>query len=194
MMGQHFDVTYRSLATNDIDSVAALEAKLSPEPWSADLFAGELEVHAAARNWIVAYAPNGSSSAHSAVHNIASPGEISSLVGFAGMMFVEDEGHLMNIAVDSEFQGQGVATQLLRRLTLDAVERGVTNLTLEVRSNNTPALALYRRFGYRPVGVRKGYYVDGQDALIMWAHDVNSDEYLAVLGATESAADMGVDQ
>ncbi len=183
-MRRHFDVAYRSLATSDIESVAALEAKLSPEPWSADLFAGELEVHAAARNWIVAHALGGSRNTDN--------DENSSLVGFAGMMFVESAGHLMNIAVDPDFQGRGVATELLRRLTLDAVARGVTDLTLEVRSTNTPALALYRRFGFGPVGVRKGYYVDGEDALIMWAHDVNRDQYLSLLGSSDGLRNDGV--
>jgi ribosomal-protein-alanine N-acetyltransferase len=55
---------------------------------------------------------------------------------------------------------------------------GVRHLSLEVAANNEPAQTLYRRFGFVPVGVRKNYYpVIGQDALIMWVYDIDSEEY-----------------
>lgn len=168
-----------ALGLDHIEAVAALEARVSPEPWSAKLFAGELEVHASARNWIVA---------HSAVDEASDEGE-PALLGFGGMMFVDREGHLMNIAVDPGHQDQGLATKILLMLTHDAIARGVTDLTLEVRAKNQQAAALYRRFDYGPVGVRKGYYVDGEDALIMWAHDVNGKAYAELLSAIETRVD-----
>ncbi len=165
-----------ALHLDNIKEVAVLEALVSPEPWSAKLFAGELEVHASARNWMVA---------HSVSHRsqeVPPAGESEpKLVGFGGMMFVDNEGHLMNIAVDPGHQGQGLATKILLTLTRDAIARGITDLTLEVRANNQEAGALYRRFGYGPVGVRKSYYVDGEDALIMWAHDVDGEIYTELL-------------
>ncbi len=166
-----------ALQLDHIEEVAALEAQVSPEPWSAKLFAGELDMHASARNWIVAHT----------VPKDASPDDKNQpeLIGFGGMMFVEHEGHLMNIAVDPDHQGQGLATQILLALTRDAIARGITDLTLEVRAKNQQAAALYRRFGYGPVGVRKGYYVDGEDALIMWAHDVDGDVYAELLSGIE---------
>ncbi len=171
-------VLLSALGQNHIEAVAALEARVSPEPWSTKLFAGELEVHASERNWIVA----------NTVPQDASQGGESQpdLIGFGGMMFVDHEGHLMNIAVDPDHQGQGLATQILLALTRDAVARGITDLTLEVRANNQEAAALYRRFGFGPVGVRKGYYVDGEDALIMWAHDVDGDVYTELLSGIET--------
>ncbi len=170
-------IALSALGQNHIEAVAALEARVSSEPWSAKLFAGELEVHTSERNWIVA---------HTIPQDVTQAGESEQkLIGFGGMMFVDHEGHLMNIAVDPNRQGQGLATQILLELTLDAVARGVTDLTLEVRANNQEAAALYRRFGYGPVGVRKGYYVDGEDALIMWAHDVDGDVYTELLSGIE---------
>ncbi len=55
---------------------------------------------------------------------------------------------------------------------------GIKHISLEVAANNDPAQALYRRFGFAPVAVRKNYYpVTGQDALVMWVYDIDSDEY-----------------
>ena len=63
-------------------------------------------------------------------------------------------------------------------LVREAVARGTTALTLEVRMGNEPARALYQRFGFAPAGVRKNYYAEvGEDALIMWAHDIDGAEY-----------------
>ena len=55
---------------------------------------------------------------------------------------------------------------------------GIKHISLEVAANNEPAQALYRRFGFAPVAVRKNYYpVTGQDALVMWVYDIDSEEY-----------------
>ena len=72
-------------------------------------------------------------------------------------------------------------------LVREARRRGTTALTLEVRAGNEPAKALYRRFGFAPAGIRKDYYAEvGEDALIMWAHDVDADEYGALLDLIEA--------
>jgi [ribosomal protein S18]-alanine N-acetyltransferase len=49
--------------------------------------------------------------------------------------------------------------------------------TLEVRASSTGAQELYRRFGFAPAGVRKKYYENSEDAIVMWCHDIDSDEY-----------------
>ena len=68
--------------------------------------------------------------------------------------------------------------------SLAAVERGARNLTLEVRVTNEAAQGLYRAFGFAPAGIRKGYYVEtNEDALIMWANDVDTPDYAARLDA-----------
>ncbi len=68
----------------------------------------------------------------------------------------------------------------MSRLIRDAIEMGARHLTLEVRTGNEAARRLYHRFGLAPVGVRPGYY-QGEDALIMWAHDIDSPEYFRSL-------------
>jgi ribosomal-protein-alanine N-acetyltransferase len=149
----------------DIDDVARIEAAVSPQPWSVSLFDGEFSVDPETRHWLVADAVD--------------PGGSSRLVGFAGMMFVgvggDGEGHLMNLAVDLDHRRRGVAQRLCASLFDVAADRGLDALTLEVRSSNTAAIQLYRRFGFAPVGVRTAYYrnPDGskENGLIMWLHD-----------------------
>ncbi len=103
------------------------------------------------------------------------------IVGYAGGWFVVDEFHITNIAVEPEYQQQGFGRRLLHRLLAIARERGMRRVTLEVRANNMPAQNLYKKFGFRPVGIRKRYYDDGEDALIMWLDDLDTPEYGAFL-------------
>jgi ribosomal-protein-alanine N-acetyltransferase len=93
-------------------------------------------------------------------------------------MVVADDGHITTIAVDPVWQRHGIATRMLLQLVECALARGVEQLTLEVRLSNHEAQELYRRFGFAPAGIRRGYYVDNrEDALVMWAHDVRRDDY-----------------
>jgi ribosomal-protein-alanine N-acetyltransferase len=100
------------------------------------------------------------------------------VVGYAGMLFVGDDGHLTTIGAAPAARRCGVGSALVLALALHARGRGAQALTLEVRSSNDAAVALYRRFGFAPVGVRTGYYADtGEDAMVMWATEVDGDAY-----------------
>jgi ribosomal-protein-alanine N-acetyltransferase len=105
------------------------------------------------------------------------------VVAYGGLMFAVDEAHITNIAVDPEFQRRGFARRVLLELANVAIDRGFTALTLEVRVSNTAAQAMYRRFGFAPAGIRQRYYENTEDALVMWAHDIDSPEYKARLDA-----------
>lgn len=107
------------------------------------------------------------------------------IVGYAGMWMVVDEAHITNVAVLPEYRGRGFAQRLIFRLLNLARARGMTRATLEVRVSNTPAQKLYEKFGFRPVSVRKRYYDDGEDALIMWLEDLNSPSYAELLQQLE---------
>lgn len=162
-MSSTADVTLREMASTDVEPMARLEAIVSPRPWSEELFAGELSMSGAERHWVVA------------IDN-----STGSLVGFGGVMFVAAdgeivEGHIMNVAVDPQQQGQGLGRRVLNELVDESKSRGAESLTLEVRVGNGPALALYRRAGFAPVGVRSGYYGQGEDALVMWLHDLQAE-------------------
>ncbi|HEX6422801.1 MAG TPA: ribosomal protein S18-alanine N-acetyltransferase, partial [Acidimicrobiales bacterium] len=108
------------------------------------------------------------------------------VVGYAGLFRAVDDGHVTTVAVDPAWQRHGIATRMLLALARGAIERECVNLTLEVRMSNSGAQALYQRFGFVPAGVRKGYYPEtGEDALVMWANDVDQPAYAARLAAIE---------
>ncbi len=142
------------LTTAHLDGVAAIEAVSSLAPWSLELFAGELRMPAAERHWLVA---------------LVGP----DVVGFGGMMIVGEEAHLMNIAVHPGRRRGGIARSLLTQLIEDVVGRGTRHLTLEVRTDNAPALKLYHEYGFESGGERKDYYGPGSHAAILWARDID---------------------
>jgi ribosomal-protein-alanine N-acetyltransferase len=151
---------------DDVPAVYAIERDVHHKGWSAAVFRDELERDD--RAYVVA----------------ESDGE---LVGYAGLLQVLDEGHIANVAVARSRQGMQIGRRLVLELHRIALQRGISALTLEVRSGNEPAKALYRRFGYAPVGVRKGYYADGEDALIMWVHDIDAAAHAQRLAAVEQS-------
>ncbi len=147
-------LTYSEMTVEHLDQVAAIEAKSNPDPWSRSLLEAEFSVPVHSRFWLVAL-------------------DGDQPVAFGGLMFVGDDAHLMNIAVDPSARRQGIAAELCDRLVVGAVCRGATNLTLEVRASNVEAIALYERLGMHSAGVRPGYYQDGEDAIIMWCFDIH---------------------
>jgi [ribosomal protein S18]-alanine N-acetyltransferase len=111
------------------------------------------------------------------------------VVGYCGTMFSETDAHITNIAVDPRWQRHQIATRLMVVAIRRAVVLGSKNLTLEVRHTNESAQAMYRRFGLAPAGVRKRYYENTDDAIVMWAHDIDSDDYSDRLAALWNAVD-----
>jgi [ribosomal protein S18]-alanine N-acetyltransferase len=146
--------------------VIRIEQQVYPRPWTFGLFLSEIGQRAT-RLYIVARVG-------------------SEVVGYAGLFRAVDDGHITTVAVDPAWHRHGIATRMLLTLARGAIERGSANLTLEVRMSNSGAQALYQRFGFVPAGVRKGYYPETrEDALIMWANDVDTPEYAARLAAIE---------
>lgn len=145
--------TLRPMRWWDIAPVLALELELFPEDaWSAGMFWSELaEAHpGGTRHYTVAVTPDGT------------------IVGYAGLMAVAAEGDVQTIAVDGRHQGTGLGAALLADLVREAARRACADLLLEVRVDNTRAQRLYERFGFEPVGIRRGYYQPaGIDALVM---------------------------
>ncbi len=77
------------------------------------------------------------------------------------------KGHLYTIAVDPDFHGKGIGKQLLLACEAEARKRGCDQIILEVRQDNTGAIALYQKHGYQVTGVMKHYYEDNSDAYKM---------------------------
>ena len=141
----------RRANANDIDRIAEMEKVCFPEdPWSRDMVAAEFSGLNQARYYA---AEEG--------------GEI---VAYAGIWVIPPEGYITNVAVLPECRRKGIASAVLQKMIEDSLAEGVTDITLEVRVSNAPAIALYKSFGFEEAGIRPKYYQDGEDALIMWRH------------------------
>ena len=144
------DWTIRAAERRDVPALVRIEDEAFPEPWSRAMLLDEI-ARLESRRYSVAV-------------------EAGRIVGYLGLMFVADEVHVNTIATAPGEEGRGIATSLLEEALAAARERGARRATLEVAVSNERAQALYRRFGFAPVGVRKRYYErTGEDALVLWA-------------------------
>lgn len=151
----------------DLRHVMAIEQAVFPEPWSLAIFTSELALR------------------KGRAYRVARVGR--TVVGYFGLMLVEDEAHVTTVAVAPGQQHRGVGTALLLHAVRISLAEGARHLSLEVAAGNQRAQALYRRFGFAPVGVRKGYYqLTGEDAFVMWAYDVDSAAYAERLAGIEA--------
>jgi [ribosomal protein S18]-alanine N-acetyltransferase len=90
------------------------------------------------------------------------------VVGYAGLAILAHEAHVLTIGVSVRHQGRGIGTALLRNLLAEADRRGASSVLLDVRVDNEAAQRIYQRHGFRPIGVRRGYYQpSGTDAVVM---------------------------
>ena len=162
------EITIAPMHRRDLKSVVRIEGEVYPRPWSTSLFLSELAL------------------ANSRAYFVAKSGR--HVVGYAGLMMSDTDGHITTVAVDPDWQREKIATRMLVVLAREAIRRGATSLTLEVRVANKGAQALYRRFGFLPVGVRRNYYQEtNEDALVMWADDVNTPGYRRRVDAVEAS-------
>jgi ribosomal-protein-alanine N-acetyltransferase len=137
----------RRLSYADLPQVIAIERRAFPTPWSLAMFVLELSK------------PSGICLA------ALREGRI---VGYLICSRYDTVWHVMNVAVDDRLRREGIASALLSRLFERADVPG-EQYTLEVRTSNAPAIALYERFGFRSAGLRRAYYHDNkEDAVIMW--------------------------
>jgi ribosomal-protein-alanine N-acetyltransferase len=155
---RHLEVHLVPMRRRHLRSVLRIESQVYPRPWSLSLFMSELALRST-RAYYVARVDG-------------------AVVGYAGLMMTGDDVHVTTIAVDPAWQRHKIGSRLLLALAREAIRRGAENLTLEVRVSNQSAQAMYRKFGFRPAGIRKNYYVEtNEDALVMWAEDIDTAAY-----------------
>ena len=147
----------RPMLTSDLDTILQIERASFSTPWCLEAFKTELKDNEYARYLCLEL--NGQ------------------VIGYMGLWFILDEGHITNIAINPNYRGQRWGEFLMKSVMDKMAEQGMERMTLEVRVSNSTAQSLYHRLGFTTAGVRKGYYADtGEDALIMWAElgmDVN---------------------
>jgi ribosomal-protein-alanine N-acetyltransferase len=147
---RHIEI--RRLLYPDLPQVIAIERRVFPTPWSLAMFVLELSKQ----------------SGICLAATLATGEGARRLIGYLICSRYETVWHVMNIAVDTEHQRQGVASALLAEL-YERVADETARYTLEVRRSNRLAIGLYEREGFRAAGLRRRYYQDnGEDALVMW--------------------------
>ena len=100
------------------------------------------------------------------------------VVGYAGIWNIMDEAHITTIAVDQAYRRRHIGERLLVAILEEAVLKGAHYVTLEVRESNIPARALYEKYGFKVVAIRRNYYTDNNEsALVMWAEDTDAEKY-----------------
>ncbi len=137
---------FEPLRFDHLEQMAAIEREAFDLPWTVNMFIPEL-------------------SAENATYLVGTRG--GEVVCYGGFHTVLDEAHITNIAVKSTERGRGIGKMLMSALLEKAREKGVRTVTLEVKSGNFPAINLYGAFGFQVQGIRRKYYNNRFDALIM---------------------------
>ena len=146
------DLEITRMTMSDLDDVMEIEEKAFSMAWSRWMFERELVDHRS--HFLVAWSE-------------------SELVGYIGFWLVEDEAHIVTIAVRSDFRRKGVGSALMASALALAVHLGADKATLEVRVTNVPAQELYKKFGFEVIAIRRRFYSDtGEDAYVMWLCDL----------------------
>jgi [ribosomal protein S18]-alanine N-acetyltransferase len=140
-------ITLRDMDEKDLDAVLAIESASFSRPWTKRHFQDEI-ISPCGRP-TVAVLPDGA------------------LAGYLCLQLVLDEAEILDVAVAPALRGRGVGRQLVEGALSQSRRLGAALVFLEVRVGNAEAILLYRRLGFREIGRRKGYYDDGEDAILM---------------------------
>lgn len=100
------------------------------------------------------------------------------MIGVSCLWAIVDEAHITLLGVHPRYRRQGLGELLLLTLLKDAIARKLEWATLEVNTNNFGAINLYKKFGFKVAGTRKGYYQPtGDDALILWLKGIQQPDF-----------------
>ncbi len=140
----------REMTIKDCDTVSLIEKETFSMPWSRDNFEGSV----LQENYCLLVT--------------VSDEDDSDILGYCCFYYVLDEAEIPNVCVRKDMRGKGIAFEMMSELLRRAKALDVKDMYLEVRTSNEPARALYRKLGFRDVGVRKGFYeLPKEDAVIM---------------------------
>ena len=152
-------VKIKPMQKSDLDDVILIEEKAYGEHhWSKDSFMSELS------NELAKY--------------FSAFNERGELIAYAGCWQILEEAHITTIAVLPEYRRNYLGEALLVTLLHQCYRDMIKYITLEVRVSNTAAISLYKKYGFKSLGTRKGYYQDNnEDALIMWTENIFYDKF-----------------
>jgi ribosomal-protein-alanine N-acetyltransferase len=138
-------IQIRKMMLSDVDDIYAIEKSLFDFPWKRNFFVDEIENNINAINDVLLIEEK--------------------IVGYSINWKIVDEIHIGNIAIHKKFQRQGLAEKLINHLFKNLKDIVVCHLEVDV--NNIPAITLYRKLGFESLSIRKKYYENGADALLM---------------------------
>lgn len=139
-------MSVRPMTEADLDAVLAIEQACFSRAWTRQHFQAEL------------------ASSHSQPVVVEQDGRVT---GYLCLQVLLDEAEILDVAVDPTLRRSGIGATLVRWACDEARQRGAGVLRLEVRATSAPAIALYQRFGFVRSGVRRAYYENGIDAVLM---------------------------
>jgi len=152
----------------DIPAVLKIEALSFSSSWPANAFANEI---------------NDNKLAHYSVGRLDNK-----IVAYGGIWVILEDSHVTTIAVHPDLRGQKRGEEMLIFLLDQAIARGASWITLEVRESNDVAQKLYRKYGFTIVSTRRGYYSDNnENALVMWAGNLKGELYASRLRVLKEA-------
>ena len=154
-------VTAAPMTPDDLDEIMPLERQCFADPWTRRMYLSDLTTNEVATYLVVRMGPLGGK------WQIANSSKQTPILAYGGFWLLMDEAHIATIASHPDWRGCGLGQWLMLALLDAAVTRGAASSTLEVRAGNLPAKRLYEKLGYEVTGVRKRYYRDGEDGLIM---------------------------
>ena len=138
-------MTIRYASSNDFDRIYEIEKRVFSNPWSKESIKKELDNDSKSLNLISEM-----------------DGQ---LMGYFFSHMISNEVHILNIAIDVSFQHRGNGKAFFSQIFKKYLE--YANVFLEVKRTNLPAINLYHKFGFEEIDIRKMYYSDGQDAVVM---------------------------
>lgn len=142
------NLRFIKLEANHIPEMMELERIIFPCPWTEEMFYHEIG--------------SGFSNFYVLVN------ELKKIVAYFGLWIIADEGHVNNFAVLPEYRRQGLADLMMKKIFEIGSKEKVSLYYLEVRFSNTPAINLYKKYGFFEAGIRKNYYSQPmEDALLM---------------------------
>lgn len=145
------ELVIRKMEVADVENVMEVERATFTTPWTTDIFYQEIVDNQHAHYFVMELDQK--------------------IIGYVGTWIVIDDAQITNIAVMPAFRGHKLGEKLFLYTIQQAIRRGATRLSLEVRESNVIAQKMYRKFGLVPGGIRKNYYTDNQeDAVVMWVN------------------------
>lgn len=154
-------VEIRPMRQEDVPAVMVIERECFTVPWRESAYITELSNRSA---YYIAACIDGE------------------IVGYGGMWVIMDEAHITTLGVAKKYRGRKIGEQVLIALLEEAMRHKARRATLEVRESNIVAQNLYRKYGFQPAAIRRGYYTDNhENAIVMWVDNLGGIAYNSLL-------------